>query len=74
MPPVIYYASYRIFGNSINIDVGGTTLEGCPDALGEQENIIIDYLDDAQTFEINGEGQLLLYRADGEALVFVPAE
>ena len=67
-----YYASYRISGNSIEIDLKLITLVGCPGGLDEQEDIILDYLDGAQTFEINAEGQLLIYRADGQALVFAP--
>ena len=66
---------YEIEGNTIDISDGLFIGEGCgDDALDRQQENVIDFIWNAETFEIDADGQLLIYRADGEALVFIPTE
>jgi len=44
-----------------------------PAGAMEQELMYVEFLSDAQTFRFS-DGQLQIFRSDGEALTFVPQE
>jgi heat shock protein HslJ len=48
------------------------TMMACQDTgVMEQEQTFIQYLQDAQTFKVNGE-QLQIFSSDDKVLVFIP--
>ena len=49
------------------------TLMACPEPIMEQETMFLQFLGDAQRFEM-ADGQLQVFWSDHEALTFVPAE
>jgi heat shock protein HslJ len=62
-----YAATYEVRGNRITFDYLMITEEECT----RQESDIIDYFYEAERFELEDD-QLRIYRADGDALIFVP--
>lgn len=66
-----YFASYQIKGNEIAMGVIGQTEMACldPEGVMEQESNIMEFLRDAQEFLL-ANGQLQIFRSDGEALTF----
>ncbi len=68
-----YGGSYRVRGNTLQVEGLVSTLMACADpALMEQESIYLQFLGGAQTFELT-EGQLQVFGSGEEALTFVPA-
>ena len=67
-----YFSEYRVRGNEIEMGVIGQTEMACldPEGVMEQESIIMEFLRDAQEFLLTN-GQLQIFRSDGEALTFV---
>jgi len=69
----LYGGAYQVNGNKINFRELESTLMACVDpAMMEQETTFMQFLGEAQRLEIL-DGQLLMYRSDGEALTFIPA-
>ena len=70
-----YGGSYQVSGNTITTGPLAITEMACMDPEGgmEQEQTVMAFLQDAQTFRLADE-QLEILRADGEALTFVPQE
>jgi len=70
-----YGGSYQVNGDKITVSELGMTLMACPEPAGimEQEAYLLEFLGDAQTFRL-ANGQLQIFRSDGEALTFVPQE
>lgn len=65
---------YQVSGANIEFGMLMSTLMACADpAMMEQETAFMQFLGDAQRFEV-ADRQLQIYRSDGEALTFVPAE
>ncbi len=66
-----YFASYQVKGNEIEMGVIAQTEMACldPEGVMEQERIIMEFLSDAQEFLL-ANGQLQIFRSDGEALTF----
>jgi putative lipoprotein len=71
-----YGGSYQVDGENIEFNEVVMTMMACmePEGVMDQETAVMAYLNDAQTFEIDADGQLHIYRADGEGLVFAPGE
>jgi len=67
-----YFASYEVKGDSLRIGPAGATKMMCPETVMEQEDLFLAFLQEAKTFRIQ-DGQLQIFRADGEALTFKPA-
>jgi heat shock protein HslJ len=72
----VFGGIYQVEGSKIEMDALTMTLTACiePEGVMDQESAVLGFLQDADTFEVDAEGQLLIYRADGEALVFVPSK
>ena len=70
-----YSGGYQIQGDTITVSETAVTLMACmePDGVMEQERYYLEFLQDAQRFEFDGE-RLLIFRTDGEALTFQPSE
>jgi heat shock protein HslJ len=68
-----FSGSYQISGDTITMGALAITEMACldPEGVMEQEQIVMGFLQDAQTFRLTG-GQLEILRSDGEALTFVP--
>jgi heat shock protein HslJ len=68
-----YSGSYRVRGDTIAVSDLAWTEMAClePEGVMEQETLVMSYLSDAETFRFV-DGQLQLFRADGEALTFEP--
>jgi heat shock protein HslJ len=67
-----YGGSYKIKGEKITISSLVMTMMACQDTgVMEQEQTFIQYLQDAQTFKVNGE-QLQIFSSDDKVLVFIP--
>ena len=66
-----YFSSYQVKGDEIEMGVIGQTEMACldPEGVMEQESIIMEFLRDAQEFLLTN-GQLQIFRSDGEALTF----
>ncbi len=65
---------YQVSGDKIEFGMLMSTLMACADpAMMEQETAFMQFLGDAQRFEAL-DGQLRIYRSEGEALTFVPTE
>ena len=71
-----YGGAYQVNGNKFETGDIAITEMACLESEGvmEQELTIMEFFWDTQTFTINAEGQLMIFRSDGEALTFVPAE
>ena len=70
-----YGGSYQIDGDRIFVGEMVSTEMAClePEGLMEQESYLLEFLGDAQTFQVDEE-QLQIFRSDGEALTFLPQE
>jgi heat shock protein HslJ len=68
-----YFGSYQVDGDVINVGQLGMTEMAClePEGVMDQELMYLDFLGDARTFRFS-DGQLQIFRPDGEALTFVP--
>ena len=66
-----YFGSYEIDGKSIEMSAIGSTLMAClePEGIMDQEQLFTSFLSDAQEYRLE-DGQLQIYRSDGEALTF----
>jgi len=62
-------------GDKIAFSEVFSTMMACPEPEGimEQETMFLQFLGDVQRFEM-ADGQLQVFRSDGEALTFVPAK
>jgi heat shock protein HslJ len=70
-----YGGSYEVDGGKITISEIFSTLMACPEPEGlmEQETMFLQFLGNAQRFEIV-DGQLQIFWSDHEALTFVPQD
>ena len=69
-----YGGEYQVYGDKIEFRMLMSTLMACVDsAMMEQETTFMQFLGDAQRFEMI-DGQLQVFRSDGEALTFIPAK
>lgn len=70
-----YGGEYQISGSTITLDKLYMTEMACmsPEGIMEQEQLFLQYLEDAQRYEIVND-QLQIYGSGGEALTFVPAQ
>ena len=67
-----YGGEYQLSGDKVEFGMLMSTMMACTDtAMMDQESTFIQLLGDAQRLEIV-DGQLQIYRSDGEALMFVP--
>jgi len=65
---------YQVKGKEIEFGMMMSTLMACVDPeMMEQETAFLQFLGDAQRFEIV-DGQLQIFRSDGEALTFIPVK
>ncbi|MBN2501814.1 MAG: META domain-containing protein [Anaerolineales bacterium] len=71
-----YGGSYQVKGNNIEIGDIAWTAMAClePEGVMDQETTVLGFLQAAQTFSFDAEDRLLIFRSDGEALTFMPAE
>ncbi len=70
-----YGGSYRLVGDKIDFSEIFATLMACPEPDGpmEQETMFLQFLGEAQRFEIV-DGQLQVFWSGHEALTFAPAK
>jgi heat shock protein HslJ len=70
-----YFGSYKIKGNAIEMSEIGSTLMAClePEGIMDQEQLFTSFLSDAQEYRLN-DGQLQIFRSDGEALTFISSQ
>lgn len=70
-----YGGAYEVDGEKIVFRDVASTLMLCtgPEGVMEQEAEFLGSLNEAQRFELT-DGQLQLFRTDGEALIFVPVQ
>ena len=70
-----YFGSYKIDGNSIEMSEIGSTLMAClePEGIMDQEQLFTSFLSDAQEYRLD-DGQLQIFRSDGEALAFISSQ
>lgn len=67
-----YGGGYQVNGNKVEFQQMASTLMACADSdMMVQESAYLGFLGKAQSFEL-ADGQLQIYRSDGEALTFVP--
>ena len=66
-----YHTTARIQGSSISIGPVSTTMMACAGAIGLQERKYLAALDEANAWDIDGSGRLVL--EGGDVLVFEPA-
>ena len=67
-----YGGTYQINGNQIKFEQVISTMMACTDqSMMDQESAYLGFLGKVQSFAL-AEGQLQLYRSDGETLTFVP--
>ena len=63
---------YQLKGDTVQFGMLMSTMMACADsAMMDQESAFMQFLGDAQRLEIV-DGQLQIYRSDGDALTFVP--
>ena len=69
-----YGGAYEVDGEKLNFQEVVATLMLCtaPEGVMEQEAQFLGSLNEVERFEL-ADGQLQLFRSDGEALAFVPA-
>jgi heat shock protein HslJ len=69
-----YGGAYQVSGQTLSFSALQMTEMACASPAGvmEQENAYLKFLGEAQSFEL-ADGQLQMYRSDGETLTFVPA-
>jgi heat shock protein HslJ len=70
-----YGGPYQASGDTITVGGIAITEMACMEPAGvmEQELAFVGLLGEAQTFRL-GDGRLQIFRADGEALTFVPQD
>lgn len=70
-----YFGAYQVEGENLSVGQIANTEMYCmePEGLMEQETTYLEYLADAQSFEIT-DGRLIIYLSDHETLTFEPAE
>jgi heat shock protein HslJ len=69
-----YGGNYQVNGDQVRFEQLVSTLMACADqSVMDQESAYLKFLGEAQRFEVS-EGQLQIYRSDGEALTFVRAQ
>ncbi len=70
-----YGGTYQVRGDSISVSDLFATEMAClePEGIMEQEQTYLEFLADAQSFDRHS-GRMLIFRSDGEALTFLPAE
>jgi len=70
-----YFGSYSIEGSTLTIEGLGWTEMAClnPDGVMDQEQVVLGYLGDAETFELE-DGRLIIHVGGNETLTFEPAE
>lgn len=70
-----YFGSYSIEGSTLTIDGLGWTEMAClnPDGVMDQEQVVLGYLGDAETFELE-DGRLIIHIGGNETLTFEAAE
>lgn len=61
--------SYQTEAPTLRIEVSGTTMMACPEALMNQERKLLDLLPAIRRYRIDDTGTLLLRTADGRTLV-----
>lgn len=67
-----YGGGYRVNGNKLEFQKMASTLMACVDSdIMVQESAYLGFLGKTQSFEL-ADGQLQIYRSDGEALTFIP--
>jgi len=68
-----YGGSYQVSDDTITVGQVAITEMAClePEGAMDQELVFVEFLTDAQTFRL-ADGQLQIFRSDGEALTFVP--
>ncbi|MBC8504189.1 MAG: META domain-containing protein [Chloroflexi bacterium] len=67
--------TYSVDGDNISFENIAITLMAClePAGIMEQEQAIMQFIWGARTYQLS-DGQLQIFRLDGEALTFVPSE
>jgi len=70
-----YFGAYQVDGQDLTIGQLGMTEMYCmePEGLMEQESTYLEYLADAQSYEIT-DGRLIIFLSGQETLTFEPAE
>jgi heat shock protein HslJ len=70
-----YFGAYQVEGQNLTIEQIGMTEMYCmePEGLMDQESTYLEYLADAQSFEI-ADGRLTIFLSGHETLTFEPAE
>ena len=70
-----FSGDYSVRGGKITVGPMAITMMACldPEGVMEQEQLVLEYLGDAQTYQLSDE-RLMIYQSDGEALTFVPTE
>lgn len=70
-----YFGSYQVRGDTLMVNEIAITEMACLEPAGamEQELVYVEFLSDAQSFR-SSDGQLQIFRSDGEALTFAPRE
>ncbi len=70
-----YSGAYKSNGDEIEIGDLAWTLMACvePEGVMDQERLIMSFLGDARAYRL-AEGQLQIFRSDGEAMTFIPQE
>ena len=68
-----YSGSYQLDKDKITFGPLATTMMAClePSDVMELERIFLEWMSDAQTYDLTTD-QLKVFRADGEALTFIP--
>jgi len=66
-----YFGSYQVSGDTIKVSDIAITEMACMEPAGvmEQDLMYVEFLSDGQTFRLS-DGQLQIFRSDGEALTF----
>jgi heat shock protein HslJ len=63
-----YIARYALSGEGLAITRPAATMKACPPALMKQEDLFFDVLAKTQRFEIDPNGALILWSADGRSI------
>ena len=63
-----YIARYALSGEGLAITRPAATMKACPPALMNQEDLFFDVLAKTQRFEIDPNGALILWSADGRSI------
>ncbi|TVP92670.1 MAG: META domain-containing protein [Pseudomonadaceae bacterium] len=63
-----FMAGYELSGEGLSLQQPVTTMKACEPALMEQEQAVLDILQGIQRFDINQDGQLVLYSDQGQSL------